>query len=203
MRDRINQAVRTPEIAIPLAALAIGLALLILSLVLIRPDSTTAAALVAAVAGLYGTILSLMLTRYFERQKEAQLRRQELDDAARAKKIPEYEKFVAFLFGMFFAERLGQKPMTSQQMMKGFIDWTKPLLLWGSDEVVTSWGRLRVDMGDSPGVESLFRLEELLFQLRRDVGHPGTELQKGDLLRLWVNDIDEYIEKQRAPSPTV
>ena len=78
------------------------------------------------------------------------------------------------------------------RIRRGVLDWTKPLLLWGSDEVVRRWGRLRLGMG-AGGTESLFRLEELLLELRRDVGYPGTSLKRGDLLRLWVNDIDEYI----------
>ena len=60
MRHRLNQAARTPEIVIPVVVLAVALALALAAILLIRPDASIAAALIAAVAGAYGTILSVM-----------------------------------------------------------------------------------------------------------------------------------------------
>lgn len=45
-------------------------------------------------------------------------------------------------------------------------------------------------------VESMFQLEELLKEIRKDLGHTNRGLQKGDILRLVVNDIDDYIGKK-------
>ena len=193
MRQRLIQLAKTPEVVLPIGVLAMAIVLLVVAIASLRPDSTVAAALIAAVAAGYGTVISLTVTRFFERQKEAALRLLELERDARAKKVPEYEKFIAFLMTMFFAEKLGKKPMTSQQMIQGFVEWTKPLLIWGSDEVVLQWGRLRVDPPQGGGVEGLFRLEDLLIELRRDVGYPETKVRRGDILRLWVNDIDQYL----------
>jgi hypothetical protein len=48
-------------------------------------------------------------------------------------------------------------------------------------------------MAENTGVEGLFWLEELMIEIRRDVGYPTTTLKRGDILRLWVNDIDQYL----------
>lgn len=188
----VRRLLTTPELSVPIAGLAAGAILLGIAIVALRPDSQVTAALIAAVAAGYPPVVSLLVTRHVERTKEAGLRLLEVEREARAKKVPEYEKFVGFLMNMFFAQKLGKKPMAEQQMIAEMLAWTKPLLIWGSDDVVRLWGRIRIDAAGG-GTESLFRLEELLFAIRRDVGYPATTLRRGDILRLWVNDIDKHV----------
>jgi hypothetical protein len=70
--------------------------------------------------------------------------------------------------------------------------------------VILRWGSLRVqfagDTDASPPTEAerlkiapMFSFEELQLAMRRDAGYPDTSLRRGDLLRLWVNDIDRYL----------
>jgi hypothetical protein len=193
LKHRLVQAAKAPEIVIPVGVLVVGLVGLALTLAVARPDPTAIVAIIGAIAATYPPITSLVVTRFFERQKEAALRIQEMEREARAKKVPEYEKFIGFLMDMFFASKLGKKALTEQQIVAGFVGWTKPLLIWGSDEVVRKWGRLRVDIADDRGIQGLFWLEDLLIEIRRDVGYPITTLGRGDILRLWVNDIDQHI----------
>jgi hypothetical protein len=193
MRHRLVLLAKTPEVGVPVGVLAIGLLVLAIAVLVARPQATVTVALIAAVAATYPPVTSLVITRYFERQKESALRLQDMDRETRAKKVPEYEEFIGFLMDMFFAAKLDKKPLNERQIVAGFVKWTKPLLIWGSDEVVRKWGRLRVDMAENTGVEGLFWLEELMIEIRRDVGYPTTTLKRGDILRLWVNDIDQYL----------
>ena len=85
--DRLKQLARSPEIAVPVGVLAVALVIVGLTLLVLKPDPTIGAALIAAVAGVYGTVLSLILSRYYERQKDDARRTEELDREARAKKI--------------------------------------------------------------------------------------------------------------------
>jgi hypothetical protein len=43
------------------------------------------------------------------------------------------------------------------------------------------------------GHESLFMFEQVLLVIRRDLGHANKDLARGDLLALWINDIDEVL----------
>ena len=88
MRQRLIQLAKTPEVVLPIGVLAMAIVLLVVAIASLRPDSTVAAALIAAVAAGYGTVISLTVTRFFERQKEAALRMLELERDARAKKVP-------------------------------------------------------------------------------------------------------------------
>jgi hypothetical protein len=186
-----------PEITLPVLVLLGAAALVSAILAAFRPDSNVAAAVIAAVTALFGSTLSVTLGRYFERRREIEVR-------VRDKKVPEYEKFVDFWFGLLYAERLGRKKPTQQEMMRGFIEWTKPLIMWGSDDAIRRWGQLRVEFDPNVNRDvatederrkavSIFKFEELLLALRRDAGYPETTLGRGDILRLWINDIDRYL----------
>jgi hypothetical protein len=39
----------------------------------------------------------------------------------------------------------------------------------------------------------LFAFEQMLFEIRRDLGHENNGLGAGDLLRLFINDVDDYL----------
>ena len=41
--------------------------------------------------------------------------------------------------------------------------------------------------------EILFLTEKLLFAIRRDLGHKNKNLKKGDILSIFVNDIEKYL----------
>jgi hypothetical protein len=186
---------QSPEVVVPGAILLIAAVLLAVALAVVKPEASVAAALIAAVVAAYGSVISLILTRFFERRQIAADRALELDREARAKKIPVYEAFVGFWLDALFATQLGKKPLTAQQVTQGIAQWTKPILMWGSDRVVREWGRLRIELAQAqPGnYEGLFRFEQFLIELRRDAGYPDTALSRGDLLRLWVNDIDTHL----------
>jgi len=193
--DQLRQLARVPEVAVPIGVLAVGVVILAIAIALIRPDATVTAAIIAAVAGAYGSVISLILNRHYERHRESEEHARLIEEAASAKKVPVYEEFVGFWLDTLFAERMGKPKPTAEDIMQGFVTWTKPILMWGSDEVVRSWGRLRIDMaryGKDP--QGLFAFEDFLIMLRRDAGYPDTTVGKGDILRLFVNDVDQYLD---------
>lgn len=49
--------------------------------------------------------------------------------------------------------------------------------------------------GSKPNVSTLFLFEDVLFSLRGDIGHSNKGLSQGDLLALFVNDIDKYVDR--------
>ena len=88
------------------------------------------------------------------------------------------------------------KEFTQEELAQVFTQITKELTLWGSSEAIKTWGNWRVS--SSKGItdphELLFGMEEVMIQLRKDMGLKRG-IKKGDLLRLSVNDIDNYIGK--------
>lgn len=88
--------------------------------------------------------------------------------------------------------------MPEKEMQEFFIEFTQKLMIWGSDEVVAQWSKYRrvlikhSEDGQSDS-NDMFELENLLLAIRKDTGHKNKNLKKGDLLGLFVNDIENYI----------
>jgi len=76
-----------------------------------------------------------------------------------------------------------------EQLAKDMLKVSENLTLWGSNEVVKKWLICRQKMlqGDRT---ALFALEDVMFAIRGDVGYSKRGLQEGDMLRFFINDLD-------------
>jgi hypothetical protein len=150
-----------------------------------------AAALVAASATILVSVFSVTGAKYYERKRA-------IEQDLRQRKIPIYEDFIKFLFRLIGSEKIGDKPMTEKEMQEFFIEFTQKLMIWGSDEVVIQWSKYRrASIKNSENGQAdfnnMFDLENLLLAIRKDTGHKNKNLKKGDLLGLFINDIENYI----------
>lgn len=148
-------------------------------------NPTLGAGVIAASATVIVSVMSVLVAKRLEY-------RALLQKEHREKKTPFYEEMVKFIFRIAFAEKLGLEPITEEQMMKQMASFTENLIIWGSDDVVNAWVSFRTKsvegFGNSPhGI--LFEIENLLFAIRKDLGHANKGLSKGKILGTFVNDI--------------
>ena len=168
-----------------------------------RLESNVAAASIGATATVLVSALAIFVGRYFER-------RMELEVATREKRIPLYEKFIEFWFRQLYAERLGEEPVSPEEMTRVMVDFTRDATFWASDSVILKWREVRMrfvllealrealseagaEPDDAATIEPLFVFEEFLIALRRDTGYPNTRLGKGDILGMFIDDIGRYL----------
>ncbi|MCG7337067.1 hypothetical protein MHZ95_17545 [Sporosarcina sp. ACRSM] len=148
------------------------------------------AAIVAATTTFLVTLISIVLGRYYERKLL-------IEKEMRDKKIPIYNEFIEFIFKILEISRKGEK-ITEEEMTEFFSEFTQKILIWGSDDVISQWSqyRKRAVEGVSQGtnINSMFELEKLLIAIRKDTGHKNSKIKTGDLLRLFINDIDNYLQ---------
>ena len=87
---------------------------------------------------------------------------------------------------------------TNEEMLKDVESFSKQLTLYGSKPVVEKWNEFRknsVKPADPKGnvsKDNLFILEEIMNQMRKDVG--VKKVKKGNLLGFFINDIWDYIK---------
>ncbi len=150
-------------------------------------QSDIAVAIVAAGSAIIVSVFSLVMSKRFEAMAVV---RQEL----RAKKTPIYETIVKTLLKVHFAEKIGEKPPTEQELMQFFTTVTEQLIVWGSDEVFLEFRAFR--MGSIKGarpIDIMFQYEKILAAIRKDLGHKNKGFKPGTILGMWVNDIDSYV----------
>ena len=165
-----------------IVALAVLVGLVGLAGWIVYSSMTTAPAVVAAVITGFAALIGLAAQRYLEQQRE-DLR------ARRERMAPIYEDLVQLLFD---ASKSGSA--VEEDMVQFFEKLAKHLLVWGSEPVIAAVNRWRALVAlDDGGPHSLFAYEDLLFAIREDLGNDRKDLHPGDLLRVFVKDIDDFL----------
>jgi hypothetical protein len=154
-------------------------------------QSGVAAAVVTASATLLISVTSLIYSKRWEQRRL-------IEQAQREQKLPVYDEFIGFWFRATFFHDSDASPTEAE--WKSFVgDSAQKLSLWASEDVIHAYNRFRQVAGvvsadqleSNPG--PLLAFEQMLFAIRRDLGHENKGLSAADLLRLYINDIDDFM----------
>ncbi|MHA2855499.1 hypothetical protein ACXZ7E_16000 [Paenibacillus lautus] len=189
MKQTNSKTIAVVGIAI-IAVILIGIILIIYSFtkLFFSIEKEVSAAIIATMGTILVSVFSVIYTKYLEKKRMIE---QELRD----KKLPMYELFVNYWFDLMYKKKLTGKAMEEKEMVAFFKEFTQGLLVWGSDGVISKWSDFRVKMvNNKDGFNERFiiEFEELLLEIRKDTGHKNTKLKKGELLGLFINDIEKY-----------
>lgn len=155
-------------------------------------NSDVAQAIIAAVATVFATLLTLIYSKQYETQE---IERNKI----REKKIPIYEEWISFFMKLALEKNEKKKP-SEQDILKFSIENTQKLMIWGSDSVVKAFSDWRTELlknTENQTPHSLFLFEDLLYAIRKDLGHHNRNLNKGTLLKLFVNNVPNADEPQK------
>ena len=154
-----------------------------------------AAAIIAPAATVIVSVISIVLGKYFESRNLIQKEQRE-------KKIPVYEDLINFVSKIQMSTKAGNTPPSEEEMVNFMSGFTQRIMVWGSDEVLTAFVRFRRVPTDDAATKAnpfglMFSYEQLILAIRRDLGHKNKALSTGDILRLSINDIDQYLPKRK------
>lgn len=104
-----------------------------------------------------------------------------------------YMQLISMFYDFQNQTKKGQD-FSQEELLDLFTEFNKEITLWGSSKAIKEWGKWRVSSsrGSVSPNELLFGMENVMIQLRKDMGLKRG-IRRGDLLRLTVNDIDDYI----------
>ena len=107
--------------------------------------------------------------------------------------MPGYQALTGLTFSIQYGDKLGEK-LTEQEMLQRFAEMMPQLVTWADAGVITGFRTFR-RAAISPGgaISALFAMEEVYRAIRKDLGHDDNRLRKGDILGLFVNDIDKCL----------
>ena len=147
-------------------------------------DVVVIVALITGTVSIVSVIISSIVSKIIDYRKNRQ------EYLAKKREEP-YGEFVEMIYKL-------QKNVeennsyTEEMMLKDLSSFSKQITLWGSSKVVNLWVKFR-EQGKVQEMGNLFLLEELMNEMRKDLGMKKVE--KGNLLAFFINDIRNYINK--------
>lgn len=106
------------------------------------------------------------------------------------------EKAYSKLISIFTKVQKGLKTSeeySEAELLDDMYAFHESLMLWGSSKAIKMWAEWRNAASKSPSPQELLLAQEaIIIQLRKDMGQKRG-LQKGDILKLFINDVDEAV----------
>lgn len=90
---------------------------------------------------------------------------------------------------------VNDKKADNREMINDIREMSKKISMWGSDTVIKKWHEFIKETRTNPD-RSMFKLEEVILEIRKDLGQRNRKLERGDMLRFFVNDLDDHMEKE-------
>ncbi len=151
-------------------------------------DKLVVVAMITGSVSIVGVVISSIVARIVEYRFNV---KKYLFD----KREEPYEQFIAMIYKiMEDTKKSDQNKMSEEDMIRMVSEFSKGLTLWGSNRVVKKWLKYRKQSIKGGGNETLILMEDIIYEIRRDVGL-GRRLKKGDMLSFFINDIETLIKK--------
>ena len=158
-------------------------------------QSEVAAAFIATA----GTVVAGVVAVVFSQQRS---KSREIAEAHRPMKVKVYQHFIESTIGILHkyagAENNNPDAMAADGEVVGFFrKFTTELLLWGSPGVISSWSRFQAT-SQLDGRQGLLSFDEMIREIREDLGHTNAGLRSGDLVKLLLSDPEKLDTTQAS-----
>lgn len=197
---RLRQVIRFSTL---ISGLIVITATFVIAMIVLEND--IAVAIVTAGATVFVSVFSAVWARNSEKT-------QTIQQQIREKKTPVYEKYIGVAFDIIWSSQdrpIQEQNDLSRRRQQGgapkakvpnpvelLQELTPDLIIWGTDEVIVSWSEFRKAAAnpnkDNP-MEILLVFEAFMSAVRKDLGHKDDLLKKGDLLKIFINDMDKHL----------
>lgn len=154
-------------------------------------DAVVIVALITGSVSILGVVISSIVSKIIEY-------RQNIKRYLYEKKEEPYSEFIEMVYKI--QENVKEnKEYNDKEMLDDIFSFSKKLTLWGSSNVIRKWlafRKISQEQNNNP-TDNLFILEEIIFEIRKDMGQKKSGLKQGDILAFFVNDIKDYLPKDK------
>ncbi|EFM40157.1 hypothetical protein HMPREF0379_0081 [[Eubacterium] yurii subsp. margaretiae ATCC 43715] len=156
-----------------------------------KMDAVVIVALITGAVSISGVVLSSIVSKVLEY-------RQNIKRYLYEKREEPYSEFIEMVYKIQKNAK-DSAELPEEEILQDTMNFSKKLTLWGSNRVIKKWLDFRRN-GQEENVDSmknLLVLEEIIFEMRRDMGHNKIGLKQGDILSFFINDIKEYLRDKK------
>lgn len=173
----------------------IGLLIIIgfekISIITSSMDSVVIVAIITGGISIVTVLISSVISKFIEYR---QITKRYLYE----KREKPYSEFISMVYKLQMSNRNGNEEYTQSEMINDIANFSQALTLWGSSRVIKKWIKFReLSQDKTVAMQNLFLLEEIVLEIRKDMGQKKKGLKQGDLLSFFVNDIKNYLPKNK------
>ena len=156
-----------------------------------KVDAVIIVALITSAVSILGVVLSSIVAKILEYRQTTKRYLYE-------KREEPYSEFIEMVYKLQMNIK-NKENYSEEEMLTDIVKFSKKLTLWGSDKVIKKWLKFReIRQDPDKKTENLFILEDIIFEIRKDMGQKRGKLEKGDLLAFFVNDIRQYLSQNNS-----
>lgn len=153
-------------------------------------DAVVIVALITGSVSILGVVISSIVSKIVEYRQNTKRYLYE-------KKEEPYSEFIEMVYKIQEKGK-AKENINDEEMLDDIFSFSKKLTLWGSNKVIRKWLAFRkISQEQNDNTENIFMLEEIIFEIRKDMGQKKSGLEKGDILAFFVNDIEDYLPKDK------
>lgn len=153
-------------------------------------DVVVIVALITGSVSILGVVISSIVSKVIEYK-------QTTNRYLYGKKEEPYSEFIEMVYKIQENTKKN-KEYKDEEMLDDIYSFSKKLTLWGSNKVIKKWLAFRRISQEKNNKQEdiLFLLEDIIFEIRKDMGQKKSGLEKGDILAFFINDIKAYIPRK-------
>ncbi len=154
-------------------------------------DAVVIVALITGSVSILGVVISSIVSKVIEYRQNTKRYLYE-------KREQPYVEFIEMVYKLQENVKKNRK-YTEKEMLEDVFSFSKKLILWGSNDVIRKWLNFREisQIENRNPMDNIFMLEEIIFEIRKDMGQKKGGLKQGDILAFFVNDIKEHISTHK------
>lgn len=172
---------------------------------LVSLDEQIAVGIIAGSATILVSVITVVIGKQLEKKRE-------IEQQHRIQKIEIYEHFMEEWFKILRTSSTRKRakygsdelPISEENLLKFLEEFSRKLILWGSRGVIKQYVAFRsfgIKSGQ-PDPQILLHFENVLLAIRKDLGHSNRGLNQGDLLALFLKDL-ENLKQLITSSPNI
>lgn len=155
-----------------------------------RTDAVIVVAMITGSISIITVIISSIISKVIEYRNQTNRYLYE-------KREKPYTDFITMVYKIQ-QKTANKEEYSDKELRKDINEFSEALTLWGSSAVIKKWLKFRKNSsGNIDPKANLFILEEIIYEIRKDMGQRRKGMRKGDILSFFINDIDNYINNKK------
>ncbi len=154
-------------------------------------DSTVALAAITAFTTVSVSTLTVVLGKYYERKKD-------IEEHYRQTKTEIYDEFLKEFFKVFYSKH-DEDDAEAKSLVDFLREWQRKMVLWGGQEVLLKYIKWMTHLKKgNPDADSIFLMEDFFREIRKDLGHKNSKLEKGTFAHLILQNSELFLSMAKA-----